>query len=277
MREPIIKAEHLKKEYWIYENNHQKLQHELFGRKVGQTARALEDVSFEIYPGEKVAIIGKKGAGVSTLFKILAEIIIPDEGDLKISGKVDTYFEHRQYFDASLTGRENMRILADIRGIPREELEAHTEEILEFAGAPGMEDVPMKNYPPGSQTRIGFALSTIVKPEILLLDVNFEFGLGKNALCRARLEELVKGKDSTLIMNMTNYLVTKKLCSRGIVLDKGNLIFDGKFVEAVRFYNDHNKKMASNETADNNDAQTERDSEDDNVNTDIIETEDMDM
>lgn len=240
MSEPIISFRNVSKSYRRYDNNRRKLRHELFGRNTGQVVNALEDVSFDIYPGENVTVIGKKGAGVSTLLRIIAGIIKPDEGSVAVNGKVETYFVHRQLFDSSLSGRENMRILASVHGIPQEMLDEHEQEIMEFAGAAGMERAPMGTYPAGAATRIGFALLTAVKPEILLLDETFRFG-GTEATdaCRKRLHNLTKGDDTTLVMNMTKLTISKKLCSRGLVLDHGKLVFDGDLSEAYKFYKEN--------------------------------------
>ena len=242
MSEPIISLKHVSKSYRKYDNNRRKLRQELLGRNTGRAALALDDISLDIYPGETVTVMGKKGAGVSTLLRIIAGIITPDEGVVAVNGKVETYFVHRQLFDSSLSGHENMSILASVHGISQEALEEHEAEIMEFAGAPGMEKEPMGTYPAGAATRIGFALLTSVKPDIMLFDETFKFGgTGATDACRRRLHNLTKGEDTTLIMNMTKLTISKKLCTRGIVLDHGKLVFDGEISEAYRYYKENYK------------------------------------
>ena len=237
MSDIAIKVTDLKKEYIVYRSNHQRIHNALFGGSRGETIPALDGVSFEINKGEKVALLGNLGSGRSTLLHILAGMLPQDSGTYEVNGKVTTVFSHLFGFDPALPGRDNIRIKARLMGFKKKEIRAAEEEIIEFAELSDIIHQPMKNYPAGGRARLGFAIETLKKPEILFYDTHFNFG-GPDYVrkCSKRYQEIIAGDDTTVIMTMPNIALARKVCPRILVLDEGRLVFDGDFAEGLKYY-----------------------------------------
>lgn len=236
-RDIVIAAENVAKEYRYYRNNAQRMGHELLRRDAGEKVTALRDVSFEIARGEKVAIIGVLGSGRSTIMKLLAGIIRPDSGTVRVQGEITTVFDHKMAFDSAFSVTDNIHLRASIMGWSRRTAAEHEKSIIEFCGIDELKDQPFRNYPAGAPTRVGFAMETEFKPEIMLYDESFSFG-GRieSAKCVDRLEELISGEDSTFVMVCNNVKIAKRLCSRGLVLEDGEIVFDGTITKALKYY-----------------------------------------
>ena len=152
---------------------------------------ALRDVSFTIEPGERVALIGTNGSGKSTILKLISRVIEPTQGALKTSGRIAGLLELGTGFHPDLTGRENIFLNASILGIPRREINRQIDAIIDFADIGPFIDVQVRNYSSGMVVRLGFAVTTALQPEILLIDEVLAVGdQNFQRKCIDRLEEL---------------------------------------------------------------------------------------
>ncbi len=197
---------------------------------------ALEDISFSIRAGETVGIIGKNGAGKSTLLKILARIVTPTTGKLKIRGRVGSLLEVGTGFNPELTGRENVFLNGAILGMNREEVEQRMGAIVDFAGVAQFMDTPVKRYSSGMYARLAFSVASFLEPEILILDEVLAVGdLAFQRKCFDRMEYLIK-RGHTLLFVAHDLGAVVKFCSRVLWLEKGRLRFDGPAEEGCDLY-----------------------------------------
>ena len=212
-REVVISFEHVKKEFRYYRSNRQKMRNILLGMNSGELINVLDDVSFEIHKGEKVAIIGTIASGRSTIMRLIAGIFKPTAGVITVKEEPTLIFDHKYAFKASLTGRENLRLRANLLGWSKEKLAAVEEDIIEFADLTGVIDNRVKTLPTGSMARVGLGLMTAYKPDILLYDEFFNFG-GRRYLprCLERIRSVLD-EDTTLIMTVGNVPFVKKFCT----------------------------------------------------------------
>lgn len=241
MSKPIISFEHVTKEFRYYGSNHQRFWHEVFWTDTGKVIKALDDVSFTIEKGEKVALIGRDRSGRSTAIRLMAKIIKPNSGKVRVRKKPEVIFNHRLGFDGGLTGRDNIKLKAAFKGWSRAKTKKLEPEIIEFADIKDIVDEPVKSYPPGTLSRMGFAMNTIDKPELLLFDEIYNFGRLYVHKCLERFYEFLSGDDITFVMTVGNANVAKKICTRGIVLDEGKLVFDGPIEEAIKYFRENCK------------------------------------
>lgn len=261
MAKYAIRTENLTKEFNIYKNNLQMLKGTLFNRHNGITRTALDNINLEIKKGEKVALLGNVAAGRTTLLRILSGIMYPTSGKVKINGKVTSIFDFRMGLDMELTGRENIYTKASIIGIPKKDIKAKEKEIIEFAELEDVIDLPMKSYKAGYAVRLGFAVYFAFKPEILLLDDQIAVKDKRfRDKCINTIKEMMNDDESTIIIVSNLYPTIKALCDRGIVLDEGQLKFDGTTEEAYQYFKKNLKKKLK---VDNSDRDIDRDDDDD--------------
>lgn len=244
MSEVVIRADNIKKSYKVYKTNWQKIKSLLVGTDAGRNRKALSGVSFEIHKGENVGIIGLPLSGRTTLMKILCGVVQPDSGTVEVHGKVTPVLDHRMGFQTVMSGLENYRIRCKLLGWTKEQIEEHEDAVFEFAGLAKEKSLQMRQYKKGRVTRLGFAISTELEPDIMVYDEKFSFG-AKTFADKAvrRLKKLTAGDDVTLVMTVSQREYAGMLCQRGIVIDKGKVAFDGPFAEALEFY-DENIKSA---------------------------------
>lgn len=248
--ETVIRVKGVKKSFRQYKNNWQKIQHLLLMRDVGRRKWLFNGVSFEIKRGEKVGIIGMPFSGRTTLMRMICGVLQPDSGKIEVNGEITPILDHKLGFQTPLTGLENYQTRCSILGWTKEEIEEREEKILEYAGISKEKDQPIKSYMAGKVNRLGFAISTETKPEILVYDAGFNFG-SNNFVEKAvkRLNKLTKDDETTLIMTASRRKIASMLCERGIVFEKGKIVFDGPFNEAMDFF-DANVKGPRKENAD---------------------------
>ena len=206
-----------------------------------QEFMALKDVSLHVKPGEAWALIGTNGAGKSTLLKVISGILKPYLGTVKVRGKIAPMIELGAGFDMELTARENIYLNGAVLGHSKEFMEEHFEDIVEFAGIRNFLDSPIKNYSSGMKARLGFAICVSVKPDILIIDEALSVG-DKNfrKKCTERVREIMSSEDVTLLFVTHSLDAAQDFCKRGIVLEKGVMLFDGDVDEAIEFYDARN-------------------------------------
>jgi len=190
--------------------------------------KALDDVDFKVEEGEVLGIIGHNGAGKSTLLKLLAGISKPTKGVIAVRGKVAPLIEVGAGFVQDLTGRENVYLNASILGMRRAEIQKKFEEIVAFAELEEFIDTPIKRYSSGMQLRLGFAVATSIRADILIVDEVLAVGdLAFQRKCFSRIEEIIKRSGSTVLIVSHNIRKVERLCSRAILLERGRIIEDG--------------------------------------------------
>ncbi len=199
---------------------------------------ALKDVNFDIRRGEIVGIVGSNGAGKSTLLKILSRITEPSTGRVTIKGRVANLLEIGTGFHPELTGRENIYLNGTILGMNRFEIKRKFDEIVAFAETEKYLDTPVKRYSSGMYVRLAFAVAAHLEPEILIIDEVLSVGdVQFQQKCLGKMESV--GKDGRTVLFVShNLTAVSKLCTRGLVLEKGEVVYDGEVTRAIHYYID---------------------------------------
>src|SRR5438270_6512538 len=179
---------------------------------------ALDDVSFEVKPGEVVGIIGSNGAGKSTLLKILSRITKPTRGHAEIHGSVGSLLEVGTGFHPELTGRENIYLNAAILGMRRAEVEKKFDEIVAFADIEKFLDMPVKRYSSGMYVRLAFAVAAHLEPEILIIDEVLAVGdAAFQKKCMGKMKD-VSNDGRTILFVSHNIGAIRSLCNKALLL-----------------------------------------------------------
>ena len=198
--------------------------------------RALTDVSFTFKSGEKVALIGHNGAGKSTLLRVLTSIYIPTSGKASIEGRVSSLIDISLGMDQESSGRENIFIRGALLGQSKKEIQKQLEEIIQFSELGQFIDMPIRTYSSGMSMRLAFAISTVLKPEILIMDEWLSVGdehFTKKA--EERMNSLLE-KTEILILASHSFELIRKTCNRALVLQHGSVVFDGGVEAAIDHY-----------------------------------------
>ena len=184
---------------------------------------ALKNISFQINRGDAVALIGKNGSGKSTMLKILAGVMYPTRGEVAVRGSVAPLIELGAGFDMELTARENVYLNGAILGHDRAFMDRHMDEIIAFSELESFVDVPLKNFSSGMVARLGFAIATVIRADILIVDEVLAVGDFKfQEKCKAKIAELLSG-GATLLFVSHSIEQVKELCTKAIWLDCGEL------------------------------------------------------
>jgi ABC-type polysaccharide/polyol phosphate transport system ATPase subunit len=197
---------------------------------------ALRDVSFDVARGEAVGIIGRNGAGKSTILKLLTGITAPTTGQITIRGRLAALIELGSGFHPELTGRENAYLSGSMLGLRRSELTAKLPGIIDFAGIGDFLDVPVKFYSSGMYVRLGFAIAALLEPDILLVDEVLAVGdVEFQARCLRRIADL-KRRGVTLIIVSHDLGAIEQLCDRVLLFDHGTIAASGGGHEVITTY-----------------------------------------
>jgi lipopolysaccharide transport system ATP-binding protein len=197
---------------------------------------ALRDVSFEIEHGEVVGIIGRNGAGKSTILKILSRITDPSSGRAVLEGRVGSLLEVGTGFHPELSGRENVYLNGALLGMRRSVIERKFDEIIDFAGIERFLDTPVKRYSSGMYVRLAFAVAAHLEPDILIVDEVLAVGdVAFQNKCLGKMQS-VANEGRTVLFVSHNMGVLQSLCRRGIVLKGGRCIYDGGIHDAIDSY-----------------------------------------
>ena len=184
---------------------------------------ALKDVSFEVFRGEAVGLIGLNGSGKSTMLKIIAGVLKPTKGNVQVFGGMAPLIELGAGFDFDLTARENVFLNGAILGHTREEMEQYYNDIVEFSELGQFMDVPVKNFSSGMVSRLAFGIATIGQPELLIVDEVLSVGDFRfQEKCEARIQHMLD-HGTTLLFVSHSIEQVRKLCSKVVWLEKGNL------------------------------------------------------
>jgi lipopolysaccharide transport system ATP-binding protein len=197
---------------------------------------ALKNINLDIKQGESWGIVGRNGAGKSTLLKLICGILSPDKGAVAVHGSISPMLELGAGFDPDLTAGENIFLEGAILGRSRKFMEEHYKEIVEFSELRDFMKMPIKNYSSGMQARMGFAVATVVDPEILVVDEIL--GVGDMAFqykCEKRIHEMMD-RAATLILVSHDNEVIQRLCKKAIWLHQGEIAMIGDSGEVCAAY-----------------------------------------
>jgi lipopolysaccharide transport system ATP-binding protein len=188
---------------------------------------ALRDVSFEVKRGEVLAIIGRNGAGKSTLLKVISRVTVPTAGRVGLRGRVGSLLEVGTGFHAELTGRENIYLNGTILGMRKREIDRKFDEIVEFAGIEEFIETPVKRYSSGMYVRLAFAVAAHLETEIVVVDEVLAVGDAEfQKKCLGKMGDVAQSGRTVLFVSH-NMAVVQRLCTRGILLDRGAVVTSG--------------------------------------------------
>lgn len=198
--------------------------------------RSLTDVTFQIKAGERVGLIGHNGAGKSTLLRTLSRVYVPTQGTAKIEGSIGSLVDISLGIDPEATGRENILVRGVLMGLKRSEVQARMQEIIDFSELGSFIDIPVRTYSSGMHLRLAFSISTIIRPEILIMDEWLSVGDDSfNQKAAKRLNEMVETSQILVIASHSRGLV-EQLCTRALWFEHGRLKMDGDAREVCHHY-----------------------------------------
>ncbi len=241
--QPVISAQGLGVEFYRSRRRQLSLREMVFHGRSGtpvETFWALRDVSFDIHAGEAVGLVGGNGSGKSTLLKMLAGVLLPDEGEVDVRGGVAPLIELTGGFVNELSARDNIYLTAGLHGLTKERVNEHFDDIVEFAGPEvraGL-DMPYRHFSSGMKVRLGFAVITTLDEPIILVDE--VLAVGDRAFrekCYRRMESLLEdGRTLFLVSHSEGDL--RRFSNRGLYLKRGTLALDGAMGDVLDAYNE---------------------------------------
>ena len=197
---------------------------------------ALTDISFEVKKGEVFGIVGLNGSGKSTLLKVISGILKPTTGFARVKGSISPLIELGAGFDHDLTARENIYLNGYVLGYSKAYIDKKFNDIVEFSELEEFLDVPIKNFSSGMIARLGFAIATVVKPDILIVDEILSVGDFKfQEKCENRIKDMMSGGTTVIIVSHTLEQI-QKLCDRVLWLEKGNMRMIGETEKVCSAY-----------------------------------------
>jgi lipopolysaccharide transport system ATP-binding protein len=260
MKQLAIKAENISKQYRLGQVGTGTIQHDLnrfWSRvrgkedpylKIGEAndrskigdseyVWSLRDINFEIQQGDAVGIIGRNGAGKSTLLKLLSKVTKPTTGNFKVNGRIASLLEVGTGFNPEMTGRENIYLNGAILGMRRAEITRKFDEIVAFSGVERYIDTPVKRYSSGMYVRLAFAVAAHLESEILIVDEVLAVGDAEfQKKCLGKMNDVTNKEGRTVLFVSHNMAAVKNLCTSGIVLQNGNIVYKGNSEDSINYY-----------------------------------------
>lgn len=236
-RKTVISFKNVTKEYKLYKNDKARFKGLFLKKTPFKLKRAVNNLSFEVKKGEGVALIGRNGAGKSTILKMVTGVCYPTKGEIYVEGKISALLELSSGFDPESSGIDNIYLKCSLMGMSNEEIDAVLDDIKDFADIGDYIDQPLRSYSSGMKSRLGFAISVNVNPDILIVDEALSVG-DKNfrKKCIKRVREIMADNNVTLLFVTHSLSTAREFCQRGIVLEKGKKLFEGPIEEAIEFY-----------------------------------------
>lgn len=234
-----IVAEHVGKAYRAGRSRRERFKEWFlpFYKSKAQHSWCLQDITFSVYPGESVGLVGMNGAGKSTLLKIIAGTTQPTTGHVRVHGRLTALLELGMGFHPDLTGRQNIALAGQLVGFSAQEIQEQMPAIEEFAEIGSAIDEPVRTYSSGMQMRLAFSLATAVRPDILIVDEALSVGdtyfQHKSFM---RIKEF-RRKGTTLLFVSHDKNAVLQLCDRAILLKSGKIIMDAAPNAVMDFYN----------------------------------------
>ena len=238
MKPGSIVAENVSRRFRVYPQRHVTLKEAIVRRRHLRPVEvwALQDVSFQIEPGESVGFMGRNGSGKTTLLRLLAGVFRPTSGRLAVAGQVGSLLELGAGFHHDFTGRDNIYLSASIYGLRKQEVDRRFDEIVEFSELERFIDLPVRTYSAGMYMRLGFSIAVNVDADVLLLDE--VFAVGDEAFQRKSIDRILEfrrqGKTIAFVSHSGQAL--ERMCDRALLLQQGLVEYDGETGEAIRRY-----------------------------------------
>lgn len=233
-----IVFENVAKRYKLYKND----KHRFLGTVLGdivpyKNKQVFSDLSFNIKKGESVGILGKNGAGKSTILKMITGVTFPNEGKVMVNGKVSALLELTTGFDAETTGRENIYFKSYLMGFTKKQIEEKIDDIIEFSELGEYIDQPIRTYSSGMKARLGFAISANIDPDILIIDEALSVGDAKfSKKCNEKVKE-IQNSGATILFVSHSINAIKNFCDKCMLLQNGKLVTYGDTEEVIKVYN----------------------------------------
>jgi ABC-2 type transport system ATP-binding protein len=256
MKHPYaIKVENVSKSFKLPFEKHSSLKSLLvnFRRRGYEKQEVLRSIEFEIKPGEFFGIVGRNGSGKSTLLKLISGIYSPDNGEVHIRGRLTPFIELGVGFNPELTGRENVYLNGALLGFDRRHMDKLYEEIVSFAELERFMDQKLKNYSSGMQVRLAFSIAIQAKSDILVLDEVLAVGDADfQQKCYTYFSQL-KQEGKTVVLVTHDMSAVRRFCTRGILIDKGNIVKEGSPMEIAEVYEELNLRNSESRLMQQND------------------------
>lgn len=250
MGTPVIQINNVTKKFRLFSDKRSRMLYALnpLKSKIGQDFYAVKNISMTVNKGEIVGIIGRNGSGKSTLLKVIAGILTPTEGSVETTGRIIPLLELGAGFHPNFTGLENIYFYTVVLGYQKEEIDKLIPEILEFSELGEFINQPIKNYSSGMKSRLAFAVSILVEPDILILDE--VLSVGDEYFKEKSFEKMNKFFESgkTILFVSHSAQQVSQLCHRAILLDKGEIIDQGDTASVTKNYRKYwSAKLADRE------------------------------
>ena len=228
MGKPVLEVDHVSMQFNLSQEKVDNLKEYVIKLLKGQISYnefwALKDVSFTLNKGDRLGILGMNGAGKSTLLKVIAGVLKATEGTVKTRGKIVPLLELGAGFDKQYTGAENIYLYGSVLGYSKSFIDEKYDEIVEFSELKDFINVPIKNYSSGMKARLGFAIATVVDPEILILDEVLAVGDAKfRKKSEAKIQTMFD-KGVTVLFVSHSLKQVKRICNKAMILDHGTLL-----------------------------------------------------
>jgi len=241
-----VDFEHVSVEFPIYNASARSLKKRLFQVATGGqlnadqngrvVVRALEDLTFSLRDGDRVGLLGHNGAGKSTLLRLLSGVYEPSAGRANVRGEIGSLIDISFGIDPEATGRENIHLRGALLGVPKDEIKERMEEIIEYSELGDFVDMPVRTYSAGMHLRLAFSVSTVIRPQILLMDEWLSVGdEGFRHKAEQRMNELVESTNILVLASHSKELV-RHVCNRLIWLEHGRVKMDGATDEVGAAY-----------------------------------------
>ena len=238
-----IAFRHVTKTYRLYKDDKQRFRAIFFKNTKCSARDAIHDLNLVIKKNEAVALFGRNGAGKSTALKMITQVTYPTTGKIEVNGRVSALLELTAGFDPEFTGRENIYFRGNLLGLKDYQIAKIEPLVEEFAELDEYMDQPVRTYSSGMKARLGFAINVNIDPEILIVDEALSVGdKSFQKKCLAKVKELTEEKNVTFLFVTHSTKVAADFCTRGIVMRKGRLVFDGDIREAIDYYDDMIRK-----------------------------------
>ncbi len=241
--EIVIRFNHVTKMYKLFKNDKKRLLYTFCKKIKYKEKKAVNDVSFEIKKGEAVALLGRNGAGKSTILKMITGVCFPTTGEITVNGRVSALLELTSGFDPEFTGRENIYLKGQLLGIKDKEIKELEQQIIDFAEIEEYIDQPVRTYSSGMKARLGFSINVNIRPEILIVDEALSVGDEEfKRKCVKKVNEITSNDNITLLLVTHVTSVAKEFCKRGLLMKDGKLIYEGPIDDAITRYEETYKK-----------------------------------
>ena len=236
-----VKVEHVSMEFKITKDKIDTLKEYVIrtikrNKKEKEKIRVLDDISFEVYKGDKLGILGFNGAGKSTLLKILAGIYEPTYGKITINGKVAPLLELSAGFDKNYTGKNNIYLNGAFLSMDKEFLDEKFDEIVEFSELGEFINYPVKNYSSGMRAKLGFSIATLIQPDILIVDEILSVGDIKFRKKKKKKINELMAEGVTVLLVSHSIGQIRKICDKCIWIDNGKIVMEGPADEVCDAY-----------------------------------------